>query len=170
MKLELPSVIYKDQYFQALVEGKDEDGDTFLDIPRNDQSFEDFVQMYHDHREGLNLPEGWVPSTMFWLIHNDEFIGRVSIRHSLNDYLYKYGGNIGYYIRASKRKMGYGKKALELALKEAKKLGLSNVLITVDDNNLGSQKIILANGGVFENAVDDEEPNKPKTLRYWISF
>lgn len=167
MQLVLPSLEYKDQYLQALNEVEEETNDTHLDRPGMGQSFEEFVQLSNDHAKGVNLPEGYVPATTFWLIDNNEFIGRVQIRHALTEHLVKRGGHIGYYIRPSKRKMGYGKKILELALLEAKKLGLSKVLITCDDNNIGSQKIIEANGGILENVIDFVQDG-PKTRRYWI--
>ena len=106
---------------------------------------------------------------MYWLIDKGEVVGRVHIRHTLNNFLFNYGGHIGYYIKPSKRKMGYGKKILELALVKAKKMGISRVLLTCDDNNIGSQKVIESCGGILENIVQE---NKDKLLkrRYWIKL
>ena len=66
--------------------------------------------------------------------------------------------------------MGYGTKTLEFALLEAKKFGIHNVLITCDDDNVGSAKIIEKNGGVLENKVEGEYESEAKKLkrRYWI--
>lgn len=169
MQLVKPSIKYKQEYLDALEESKGETSDTQLNKPDENQSFEEFVQQFIDNEIGKNLPKGWVPATMFWLIDNEEVIGRTHIRHELNDYLFKHGGHIGYYIRPSKRNMGYGKKILELSLLEAKKLGLKKVLVTCDDDNMGSQKIIEANGGVLENKVGTEE-GKSQTCRYWIKI
>lgn len=169
MQLVKPSLRYKQAYLDALEESKSETSDTQLNKPEENQSFEDFVQQLLDNEVGKSLPDGWVAATMFWLLDNNEIIGRVHIRHTLSDYLLKHGGHIGYYIRPSKRKMGYGKKILELSLAEAKKLGLMKVLVTCDDDNIGSKKIIEANGGVLENKVDNEN-DKPQTCRYWIEI
>ena len=97
----------------------------------------------------------------YLLLNYSEFIGRVSIQHTLTDHL-KEGGHIGYYIRPSKRKLGYGKKILELSLVEARELGLRKVLVTCDNDNICSQKIIEANGGILENVVDaaNDRPRK----------
>ncbi|MFH1832953.1 MAG: GNAT family N-acetyltransferase [Candidatus Levyibacteriota bacterium] len=169
MKLVRPLVKYKESYLEALEEIKDETGDTVLSRPKANQSFQEFVKNKREEAKGLNLPENWVPATELWLTDCKEFIGRVSIRHSLTEHLFKIGGHIGYYIRPSKRKMGYGKKILELALLEAKKLGLSKILVTCDDNNLASCKIIESNGGILENIIDAEK-GKPQKRRYWITL
>ena len=170
MELVLPDVKYKESYMQALKEAETEKGDTRLKNLEENQSFEDFVKNLHDQIKGLNLKEGFVAATTLWLIDKGEFIGRANIRHELTDHLLKYGGHIGYYIRPSKRKMGYGKKILQLALQEAKKMGFEKVLLTCDDNNIGSAKIIEANGGVLENIVEGEKEGNPPKRRYWITI
>ena len=169
MKLVLPSVEYKQSYLKAVEEGRDEVGATTLKKPKKDEPFEEFVKSIRSEAKGLNLPEGWVPATELWLIDNEELIGRVNIRHELTDHLLKVGGHIGYWIRPSKRKMGYGKEILKLALLEAKKLGISRILVTCDDTNIGSCKIIEANGGILENIVDNGQ-NHPRKKRYWITL
>jgi len=168
MKLVLPTIRYKQSYEEALEESKNEPGDTILAKPEEGQSFEEFVQLLNDNTRGKNLPNGWVPATTFWLIDKDELIGRVQIRHVLNDFLLKQNGHIGYFIRPSKRKMGYGKKILQLGLVEAKNLGISKALVTCDEGHFASQKIIEANGGILEDIIETEK-GKPKTRRYWIN-
>jgi predicted acetyltransferase len=169
MDLVIPSLIYKKAYLEALQETLNEKKGTNLNKPRENQSFEEFVQEFLDYSKGKNLPEDRVPATMFWIVDQDEVIGRLQIRHELNDYLHNFGGHIGYYIKPSKRKMGYGKKALSQGLIEAKKLGLERVLITTDDENIGSQRIIEANGGVLENKVEQGE-GESLLRRYWITL
>lgn len=168
VKLVKPSIKYQKSYLEAFEEGKSETGDVVLSNPKENQSFKEFVKHKREETKGLHLPVGFVPATEFWLVDKNEFIGRASIRHSLTEILLKIGGHIGYYIRPSKRKMGYGRTILKLALAEAKKLGLTKVLVTCDFTNLGSQKIIEANGGILENIVDNGT-NNPKKRRYWIT-
>lgn len=108
-----------------------------------------------------------MPASTRWLVDDGEFIGRVSVRHQLTEKLLQEGGHIGYGIRPSKRKMGYGTKILELALPLAKSLVIDKALLTCNDENLGSQKIIEKNGGVLENKV--QLPTKLER-RYWISL
>lgn len=108
MELVLPSIKYKAAYLDALSETENETGETRLNKPDPDQTFEQFVQMWQDHSEGKNLREGTVPATMYWLIDGGEVIGRVHIRHTLNDFLLKYAGQIGYFINLPSEGKGMG--------------------------------------------------------------
>jgi len=110
-----------------------------------------------------------VKESIFWLIDGHEFIGRVSLRHELNEELLKLGGHVGYEIRPTKRRKGYGKRILEFALKEAKKINLDKVLVTCDAYNIASKKIIEHNGGMMENQLFSDVDSVSK-LRYWIDL
>ena len=169
MRLVLPSLKYQTQYLQALEETEGETRETGLNKPDDNQTFEEFVQMWRDHAKGKNLRKGRVPATMYWLIDKGEVIGRVHIRHELNEFLLNYGGHIGYYIKPSKRRMGYGKKILELALDKARKMGISHVLLTCDEDNIRSQKVIESCRGILEN-IAEQEQGKPRKMRYWINL
>lgn len=168
MKLVIPTTQYQQNYEDAIEESTHEVEVTLLPKPESGQSFEDFVQNKINQSKGIDLPPGFVSSTELWLIDNGEFIGRTNIRHTLNDWLLQIGGHIGYWIRPSKRGVGYGKMILKLGLIEAKKLGLSNVLVTCDTTNEPSRKVIEANGGILENIVENG-PDNPRKRRYWIA-
>ncbi len=101
--------------------------------------------------------KGFVPSSLFLYMKEDEIIGVCHIRHYLNPYLSFVGGHIGYGIRPSQRRKGYAKKMLELALKEAKKMNINPILVTADDDNLASYKTIESCGGMKENEVFDHD-------------
>ena len=102
----------------------------------------------------------------FYLTDNtNRILGVVNIRHRLTDKLLIEGGHIGYGIRPSERRKGYATKILELALVEAKKLGIERALVTCDKENIGSAKTILRNGGKF----DQENLYEGRIVqRYWI--
>lgn len=171
MKLILPSEEYKESFIEAVKEYRAE-GDMHrydLDINFLENNFAKYVSQILAQANGESLPEGYVPQTTFWLVDNGEFIGRVSIRHTLTEELLKVGGHIGYDIRPSKRQKGYGKKILELALPKAKELGINRALVTCDETNIGSKKIIEANGGVLEDSYEQGD-DKPRKLRYWINI
>ncbi len=116
--------------------------------------------------QGANLPSDGVPSTSYCLLVEDKFVGAINIRHSLNDFLLRIGGHIGYCIRPTERRKGYASKMLALSLVEAKTLGLEQVLVTCSESNVASRKVIEKNGGVYENS----EPFEPEAKRrYWIT-
>ncbi|MBA3724369.1 MAG: GNAT family N-acetyltransferase [Candidatus Levybacteria bacterium] len=174
MQLVLPSVTYKKSFLEALQEYQSVKADDRLDIYELSllglqADFPKYIKNLLSESSGKNLPQGYVPQTTYWLIDNDEFIGRLSVRHMLTDSLLKFGGHIGYDIRPAKRQMGYGKKILALGLVRAEALGIEKALITCDVTNIASKKIIEANGGVFEDSIDMGEDN-PRKLRYWITL
>jgi predicted acetyltransferase len=174
MELVLPSVEYKASFIEAVKEYQQDVENIHmyeryrrLSISELETDFAAFVEKELSYALGLNLPEGYVPETTFWLIEHDEFLGRISIRHQINEHLKKIGGHIGYDIRPSKRKHGYGNKILELALPKAKGLGIQRALLTCDATNVASRKIIERNGGLLEDQVPNPETGVDK-LRYWI--
>ena len=116
-------------------------------------------------RLGVDLPKGRVPATFFIAEVNGEIVGRASIRHELNKYLFNYGGHIGYGVRPQFRRRGYATEILHQSLRYIRGLGVEEVLITCLDENIGSVKVIESCGGTLENIVDLE--GKP-LRRYWI--
>jgi predicted acetyltransferase len=103
------------------------------------------------------------------MIDHDEFIGRLSLRCQLNAFMYKVAGHIGYQVRPGRRCQGYGTELLHLGLIKAFEHGLTQALVTCDETNIASRKVIEHNGGVFENAVTVEGSPILK-LRYWIDL
>ena len=112
-----------------------------------------------------NLREGYVPSTLLVAKRRQDVrvVGMINIRHTLNDYLLKCGGNIGYSVRPTERGKGYGKKMLSLSLPYLKALGNNRALVTCNVTNEASRRIITSNNGVYENTIDGIE-------RYWIEL
>lgn len=130
----------------------------------------DWLQHLEKAGSASSCEEGRSPSTTFLCIRERDqaMVGICNIRHDLNqDFLMTIAGHIGYSIHPDKRRMGYATEQLRLALLEAKKLGINRVLVTVADWNTGSQKTILANGGILENTYYDEKDDEVM-LRYWI--
>lgn len=176
MELVQPSTEYKSSFIEAVKEFQNDTDYTHrnkwyrkLTIPELETDFGSFVERELSHARGENIPEGYVPCTEYWLVDGKEFIGRVSVRHRLNDKLLNIGGHIGYDIRPTKRGQGHGNKILELALQKAKELGIERVLITSDIRNVASRKIIEKNGGILENQVPNPEMGFD-ALRFWIDI
>ena len=101
---------------------------------------------------------GLVPSATYFTIRksDNKIVGMVNIRYNLNEYLRKIAGHIGYSIRPSERGKGLAKIQLYLALKEALKVNLNRVMISCEQNNIASEKTILALGGILERIEYDE--------------
>ena len=168
MKLIRPNEKYLASYRDAC---KEDD----LYSPYTERIFgnpETIIQESKDYENGINMKPGYVKATTFWLIANDQFVGEINIRHELTEHLLNYGGHIGYEIRYSMRNKGYGTKMLMMVLPFCKEiLKLKKVLITCDDDNVGSAKVIENNGGIFENIVINEiDQGIVKTKRYWINL
>lgn len=132
----------------------------------------DIIQHYIDSRDPAKLKPGYVPSYTYFLVDDDKFIGLINIRIRLTDALLRYGGNIGYAVNPAYWRKGYGTKLLGLGLEKARELVSSDrVLLTCDDDNIGSSKIIEKNGGILENKVqNDSEGETFLTRRYWIKL
>lgn len=106
--------------------------------------------------EQKGIVDGWkVPSTTFWLYADGVPVGFGSIRHFLTEALSQAGGHIGYGIAPQFRGNGYGNEILRLLLKKADEIGLEKVLVTVDLDNMASQAVALANGGVITGRTDE---------------
>lgn len=133
------------------------------------KNFTQYLKMVRGNEKGLYLPKGFIPCSAFWLVDEKNFIGSVSFRHKLTPYLKKFGGHIGYSIRPSKRNKGHGKQMLALTLKKIRPFKLKKVLITCDEDNVGSQKVIQANGGILQDITANKGHEK-RTMRWWIKL
>ena len=115
------------------------------------------------------IPEGLVPSTTYLAVREKDnyIVGMIDIRHYLNDFLKQFGGNIGYDVRKSERNKGYAKQMLKLTLEKCKDLKMKKVLITCDEDNIASEKVILSAGAKFEDIRSLDGKNKK---RFWIDL
>lgn len=143
---------------------------SFLHYYKDGMSFSRYLEVLEEQERGVNLPPNHVPSTFLFAFEGHRIVGRVSIRHTLNDFLLRVGGHIGYVVVPEFRRQGYATAMLQLALRIAcDKLGIDRVLVTCDDDNVGSIRTIEKNGGVLENVITGPDLHKPKR-RYWIDL
>ena len=130
--------------------------------------FDAFLQRLDDCARGINLPDGFVAHSTFWLVREGgTVVGVSNVRHSLTTALRREGGNIGYGIRPSARRQGMGTAILRESLARAAALGLARVLVTCGKGNVASAKSIMRNGGVFDS--EEYLPERGEIVqRYWI--
>jgi predicted acetyltransferase len=118
-------------------------------------NFAALLQKLDEFRNGINIPEGFVPSTTYWLVDGDELLGVSNLRHYLNDRIRHIGGHIGLGIRPSQRGRGLGKLLLQLTVDAARLKGIGDIHVHCHGNNLASSRMILANGGQLESEIPD---------------
>jgi len=132
--------------------------------------FNEYVARLLGAAVGIGLRPGWVAHSTCWLIDGDgEIVAISNVRHALTDYLLNWGGHIGYGVRPSKRRMGYGTEVLRQSLLRAGALGLRKVRLTCNKDNVASQRTILRNGGEFDGEAFMPE-QQCVACRYWISL
>ena len=170
MKLEQPDIKFKESFIESARQLISEGHSSFLKTHYSEDDFQKYCKSVNNLASGIGLAEGYVSESVFWLIgDNSNFLGSLSIRHTLTPHLLNFGGHIGYIIAPQHRGKGYGKKILELGLVEAKKLNLNKVLLTCDNTNFTSAAIIEKNGGRFENELASPTNDVIKR-RYWIDL
>jgi len=171
MRLVVPSLELEDAFFAFCNDYEQYDVENGQYYFEGRVSFSDYIQRLCDNVKGINLKDGYVPCSCFWFMKNDNtIIGAIRIRHNIaSEFLEVEGGHIGYYIAPSYRGQGYGKTMLCLALPKAKALGIKRALITADEDNWPSRKVIEANGGELENIRLGKVFPKP-VARYWITL
>lgn len=130
--------------------------------------YHDFAH-YCDHLEVKTASGGQVPDSTFFCLDEERnrIVGAVNIRHYLNESLLHNGGHIGDGVRPSERRKGIATKMIALALEECRKLGITNVLMVCNKENIGSAKSIRNNGGILENEIEVDGVTEQ---RYWIEL
>lgn len=149
--------------------------------PRYEDALRDpeaFLRRWAQYAAGSYLPPDRVPETTFWLVVGEgdpggpeepQMLAVSGLRHRLTPRLTDIGGHIGYAVRPSARRQGVGATLLALTFVEARKLGLTHVLVTCDVSNIGSARIIQRNGGVLEDERIVSGHPEP-VARYWIAL
>ena len=179
-KLVEPDPRYRDSYLSALRELSEEGNGHYLELvipaepgfPGADYSvdrlsdprvFEEFCAYTKALEDPATpKPSAWVSGTYLWMVDDeDTVVGRISLRHELTPWLEEVGGHIGYAVRPSARGQGCGTVALGLMCTIAAERGIDPALVTCDEDNIASRKVIENNGGVLEDVRNAK-------MRFWV--
>lgn len=126
------------------------------------EGFAELVRFLLQQRENDALrPRSIVPFTELWMVEDDEYVGRISLRHELNELLFTWGGHVGYAVRPSARRRGHASAALLDMLEVCQARGINPVLVTCDVDNGASRRTIEKAGGQYEDTREGK-------LRYWV--
>jgi predicted acetyltransferase len=141
---------------------------SFLHFYEEGMPLPEYLDVLARWRAGKHLPPGFVPETFLFAFVGARIVGRIVVRHALTPSLEREGGHIGYVVLPEFRRRRYATRMLTLAVHLAReRLGLHDLLVTCDDDNVGSIRVIERNGGVLQDIVKIGEQSKP-VRRYWI--
>ena len=155
--LAKPNKEYQKSFEDYVLAYKKANDDRYLDIYKKGlENFDEYLNDLRNNSKGIDVPQGWVATSTFWLIDNHEVVGVVRIRHQ------EIGtaGHIGYDISPCFRNKGYGNQILKLALENALKVGIKEAVVTCSIDNTASKKIIEKNNGKLLGIIFDEEDNE----------
>jgi predicted acetyltransferase len=167
MLLRLRPFIHDDE--TAILEAQRElsaDGFTFALDYEDGMDWQDYLDFLENGRVGLDLAANRVPASMLAAEVSGQVVGRLSVRHTLNEFLAREGGHVGFAVRPQHRRNGYATEILGQGLIVARSLGVDRALVTCDEDNIGSAIVIERCGGVFDSINVTNEGRAMR--RYWI--
>ena len=141
----------------------------FSDFPECDNGFENmaygmdrdefvsFVERKRQNSLGRELPEGFVPDTVY-ILSDDEgnLVGIFNFRHRLNDFLASGPGHIGFGISPRYRRRGYAVEGLKLLVRLVSPMVAEDeIYLSCNRDNPVSLKVQLSSGGRIERETED---------------
>ena len=167
--LKFPTMEDKQEWLDYVADFKEDNPEATPGGFKDNTIYEDWLEKLNNEHNNINLEEGRVPASFYFLMNGNRILGSISIRHNLdNEMLSKFGGHIGYNVRPSERKKGYATIMLNLGLEKCDELGLEEVMITCTEDNIGSAKTIENNCGSLKEIVFIPEENC-NFKKYWIN-
>lgn len=174
IRLRKPKMQDADQImsFKAEILAADHDDDAFAGCGelRKAATMEEWLDILREKEDEQTVLKGRVPSTSYVAVQESDgrIVGIIDLRYHINHpILGLWGGHMGYTVRPTERGKGYAKEMLRQNLINCRARGLKKVMITCSETNAASERVILANGGVYEKTV---EVDGEKIKRYWIEI
>ena len=169
IRLIVPDESYEDQiweYRTRFMETAEDSGGcgTLLDC----DTFEEWLAQTRSLTDPVTCPEGMVPADCYLAVRtaDHKLVGMIDMRHHIDHpILGTWGGHIGYSVHPDDRLRGYATRMLQMNLENARRLGIEKVLVTCSENNIASERVIVKNGGVYENMVPVDDH---MVKRFWI--
>lgn len=121
----------------------------------------EYLERLERERLAIDLADDRVPCTFLVAVVDDEIVGRLSVRHELNEHLARIGGHIGYATLPAARRRGYATAMTRAGLGLLASMGVDQALLTCDDDNTASATVIERCGGRLQDVIDG-------TCRYWL--
>lgn len=158
IKLVVPTIDLKDEALKYREEHF-EYGETVIngsELFDKTPDYEIWLKSITKNANPQTVNPNWVlTDTYFAVNEDDEIVGIIDFRHTLNDFLINFG-NCGYSVRPSKRNKGYATEMLRQIKEVAKQAGLQEIHLSVEKTNIPSIKTIIKNGGIYERSFEFE--------------
>lgn len=146
-----PAVRFEAEYAAMVREFQRTDEGWFNNFPLAFSDFPAFVKELEEEEQGIGLPPGVVPQQTYWLVNEQgRILGEIRLRPHLTEPFEQHNGHIGYNIRPAERGKGYATCQLALMLAVARQQALARVMLTIDNENPASVRVIEKNGGKLE--------------------
>jgi predicted acetyltransferase len=172
-ELILPTLRLRDSWLDARGEwgtGVDQPGSGLHtdDEVDTEAGFSAWIVRLADQANTAVAPaEGRVHADYWWIAEERMYLGCITLRHALNDFLLRAGGHAGYSVRPTARGSGLAAWALHMIFPRARDVGLDRLLVTCEDSNAASARTIENVDGVLE---DVRQTELGLTRRYWITL
>ncbi len=155
----------EEKFTKFITRYKEECKDESIPISLNKENlpFSEFFKKLQLLSSLETCPKGFVPSKYFLIMVDDSIVGEIHLRYMSNDFILNFAGHVGYGIAPWERRKGYATRALKKLMIIAKDMKLERLLLTTDEDNVASQKVIVSCGGRYEKS------NQGKR-HYWIDL